>query len=113
MLSAAFGLGVRALGPALGGVLGNIDPRLPFWVAAAMSLLNTMYGLFVLPESLPPDRRERFLLRRANPLGSLRLLRFHAELFDLAAASFIENIAHEALSTTFVLYAMYRYDWNE
>ena len=112
MLSAAFGLGF-VLGPALGGVLGNIDPRLPFWVAAGLSLLNAMYGFFVLPESLPPERREAFAWRRANPMGSLTLLRSHAELFGLAIVNFIGNVAHEALPTTFVLYAMYRYGWNE
>src|SRR5207245_8444617 len=68
MLSAAFGLGF-VLGPALGGVFGEIGPRLPFWVAAGLSLLNAMYGLFVLPESLPPDRRAAFAWRRANPVG--------------------------------------------
>ncbi|HTR60149.1 MAG TPA: TCR/Tet family MFS transporter [Candidatus Binataceae bacterium] len=112
MLSAAFGLGF-ILGPALGGVFGNIDPRLPFWVAAGFSLLNAMYGLFVLPESLPPEKREAFSWRRANPVGSIKLLRSHAELFGLSISTFIGNIAHEALPTTFVLYAMYRYGWNE
>jgi DHA1 family tetracycline resistance protein-like MFS transporter len=77
MISAAFGLGF-VLGPAMGGVLGNIDPRLPFWVAAGLSLLNAMYGFFVLPESLPRDRREAFSWRRANPMGSFKLLRSHA-----------------------------------
>ncbi len=111
MLSGAFGLGF-VLGPAMGGVLGNIDPRLPFWVAAGLSLLNAMYGLFVLPESLARDRREAFSWRRANPLGSIKLLRSHAELFGLSAVNFLSSIAHEALPTTFVLYAMYRYGWN-
>jgi DHA1 family tetracycline resistance protein-like MFS transporter len=112
MLSAAFGLGF-ILGPALGGVFGNIDPRLPFWVAAGFSLLNAMYGLFVLPESLPMEKREAFSWRRANPIGSIKLLRSHAELFGLSISTFLGNIAHEALPTTFVLYAMYRYGWNE
>jgi len=111
MISGAFGLGF-VLGPAMGGVLGNIDPRLPFWVAAGLSLLNAMYGLFVLPESLPRDRREAFSWQRANPLGSIKLLRSHAELFGLSAVNFLSSIAHEALPTTFVLYAMYRYGWN-
>ena len=112
MLQAAFGLGF-VIGPAVGGILGNYDPRLPFWVAAAMSLLNFTYGLFVLPESLRPEQRQRFSWKRANPLGSLKLLRSHVELSGLAAVSFIGNIAHEALPTTFVLYAMYRYGWND
>jgi MFS transporter, DHA1 family, tetracycline resistance protein len=111
MISAAFGLGF-VLGPAMGGVLGNLDPRLPFWVAAGLSLLNAMYGFFVLPESLPRDRREAFSWRRANPMGSFKLLRSHAELFGLSAVNFLGSIAHEALPTTFVLYAMYRYGWN-
>src|SRR5580704_15217035 len=111
MLSAAFGLGF-VLGPALGGVLGNIDPRLPFWVAAGLSLLNAVYGFLVLPESLARDRREAFSWKRANPLGSIKLLRSHAELFGLSAVNFLSSIAHEALPTTFVLYAMYRYGWN-
>ena len=74
MLSAAFGLGF-VLGPALGGVFGEIDPRLPFWVAAGLSLLTATYGLFVLPESLAHDRRAIFKWQRANPIGSLTLLR--------------------------------------
>src|SRR3984885_8898430 len=112
MISAAFGLGF-VLGPAMGGVLGNIDPRLPFWVAAGFSFLNFGYGLLVLPESLSPERRERFSWRRANPMGSLKLLRSNRELFGLAIVNFLGNTAHEALPTTFVLYAMYRYGWNE
>ena len=112
MLSAAFGLGF-VLGPAIGGVLGNIDPRLPFWVAAGFSFLNYLYGLLVLPESLPSERRERFSWRRANPVGSITLLRSHRELLGLAFVNFVGSIAHEALPTTFVLYAMYRYGWNE
>ena len=112
MLSAAFGLGF-VVGPAIGGVLGNIDPRLPFWVAAGFSFLNFAYGLLVLPESLSLERRERFSWRRANPMGSLKLLRSDRELFGLSIVNFVGNIAHEALPTTFVLYAMYRYGWNE
>ena len=111
MLSAAFGLGF-VLGPALGGVFGEIDPRLPFWVAAGLSLLNAMYGLFVLPESLGHDHRSIFKWQRANPIGALTLLRSNSELLGLAVVMFISYIAHEALPTTFVLYAMYRYHWN-
>ena len=111
MLSAAFGLGF-VLGPALGGVFGEIDPRLPFWVAAGLSLLNATYGLFVLPESLAHDRRAIFKWQRANPIGSLTLLRSNFELLGLAVVMFISYVAHEALPTTFVLYAIYRYQWN-
>src|SRR5262245_49717009 len=76
LLGAAFGLGF-VLGPALGGVLGSIGPRLPFWAAAGLTLANALYGVFVLPESLPRERRARFEWRRANPIGSLRLLATH------------------------------------
>jgi DHA1 family tetracycline resistance protein-like MFS transporter len=107
----AFGLGF-VLGPALGGLLGSVDPRLPFWVAAALSLANALYGYFILPESLPPDRRRPFEWRRANPLGSLKLLRSHPELSGLAGVVFLSNLAHVALPATFVLYAAYRYDWG-
>jgi DHA1 family tetracycline resistance protein-like MFS transporter len=112
MLGAAFGLGF-IVGPALGGMLGNISPRLPFWVAAALSLVNAMYGLFVLPESLGREKRVPFSWKRANPVGSLKLLRSHPELFGLAGATFLSSLAHESLPNTFVLYATYRYGWNQ
>jgi DHA1 family tetracycline resistance protein-like MFS transporter len=107
----AFGLGF-VLGPALGGLLGSVDPRLPFWVAAGLSLANALYGLFILPESLPPEKRRPFEWRRANPLGSLRLLRSHPELSGMAVVMFLSNLAHAALPATFVLYAGYRYGWD-
>jgi len=112
MIGAAFGVGF-VLGPALGGVLGKIDPRLPFWVAAGLSLANAAYGLFVLPESLAPKDRMPFSWKRANPLGALGLLRRHRELGGLAAAVFTANLAHFVLQSTFVLYAAYRYHWDE
>src|SRR5258707_3730820 len=108
MLGAAFGVGF-IVGPAVGGLLGNISPRLPFWVAAALSLVNAMYGLFVLPESLSRERRAPFAWKRANPVGSLKLLRSHHELFGLAGATFLSALAHDSLPSTFVLYADYRY----
>lgn len=111
LLGAAFGFGF-VVGPALGGMLGDIDPRLPFWVAASFSLTNALYGLFVLPESLPPERRSTFSWRKANPVGALRLLRSHRELWGLATVSFLSNLAHVALPATAVLYMGYRYDWT-
>jgi len=107
----AFGLGF-ILGPALGGLLGSVDPRLPFWGAAAFSLVNALYGLFVLPESLASDKRRPFEWRRANPLGSLKLLRSHKDLAGLAGVVFLSNLAHAAMPSTFVLYAAYRYAWD-
>jgi MFS transporter, DHA1 family, tetracycline resistance protein len=111
MVGVAFGLGF-VLGPALGGLLGSVDPRLPFWAAAGFSLANALYGSFILPESLPPEKRRAFEWRRANPLGSLRLLRSHRELSGLAMVVFVSNLAHVALPATFVLYAGYRYGWD-
>jgi DHA1 family tetracycline resistance protein-like MFS transporter len=107
----AFGLGF-ILGPAIGGLLGSVDPRLPFWGAAAFSLVNALYGLFVLPESLSREKRRTFEWRRANPLGSLKLLRSHKDLAGLAGVVFLSNLAHAAMPSTFVLYAAYRYAWD-
>lgn len=111
LLGAAFGFGF-VVGPALGGVLGDIDPRLPFWVAASFSFTNALYGLFVLPESLPPERRSAFSWRKANPAGALKLLRSHRDLWSLATVAFLSNVAHVALPSTSVLYMGYRYGWD-
>jgi DHA1 family tetracycline resistance protein-like MFS transporter len=111
MIGAAFGAGF-IIGPALGGLLGSDDPRLPFWVAAGFSLVNAAYGVFVLPESLPLSKRAPFSWRRANPLGSLTLLRSHRELFGLASASFLNSLAHAALPSVTVLYMTFRYGWD-
>ncbi len=112
MLGAAFGVGF-VLGPAVGGLLGSVDLRLPFWVAGALSLAGTAYGFFILPESLPPERRAPLDLKRANPLGSLGFLREHRSLFGLAAAAFLYRMAHESMPSLFVLYGDFRYAWTE
>jgi MFS transporter, DHA1 family, tetracycline resistance protein len=112
MLGVAFGAGF-VLGPALGGLAGNVDPHLPFWIAAGLSLINTLYGFFVLPESLPPDRRAPFAWRRANPLGALTLLRSQRQLRGLATVNFLDGLAHASLPNIGVLYMMYRYGWDE
>jgi len=112
LLGAAFGAGF-VLGPALGGLAGTISPRLPFWIAAGLSLANACYGLAILPESLPRAQRARFLWRRANPFGALALLRSQATLFRLAIVTFLGNLAHEVLPSISVLYMMYRYSWNQ
>jgi DHA1 family tetracycline resistance protein-like MFS transporter len=112
LLGAAFGAGF-IFGPAIGGWLGLHNPRLPFWVAGIGSLVNFCYGLFVLPESLPPERRQpKLQWKSANPVGALRLLRRHAELFGLATVNFLGYVAHEIYVTVFVLYVTYRYGWN-
>ncbi len=111
LMSVAFGVGF-VLGPAVGGLLGQFNPRLPFWVAAGLSLTNALYGFFVLPESLPPERRAAFSWRKANPVGSLKLLRSHAGLIGLATVYFIYWLAYTAVISVFVLYGTYRYGWN-
>jgi DHA1 family tetracycline resistance protein-like MFS transporter len=110
-IGVAFGAGF-ILGPALGGLLGDYSARLPFWVAAGLSLLNGLYGLFILPESLPPDRRAPFRWKSANPVGMLRLLRSNRILAGLQLSNFFSQLAHVVLPSTFVLYATYRYGWD-
>ena len=107
----AFGAGF-ILGPAIGGLLGDMDPRLPFWVAAGLSFANTLYGLLILPELLPPERRAPFRWKSANPIGALHLLRSDRVLAGLSLANFFAQIAHVVLPSTFVLYATYRYGWD-
>ncbi len=110
-LGMAFGLGFT-LAPVFGAWLGEVNLRLPFYVAAGLSLSNFCYGLFVLPESLPPERRAAFSWKRANPVASLQLLRGHPELFGLAGVMFLIGLAHLVYPTTFVLYADYRFGWG-
>lgn len=111
LVGGAFGLGF-VIGPALGGLLGSLDPRLPFWCSAAACLVNAGFGWFILPESLSLDRRMAFSWKRANPVGSLRLLSRHIELWGLATVGFLGNFAHQVLPAVFVLYAGYRYGWG-
>ena len=111
LVSAAFGLGF-VVGPAVGGYLGNINLRFPFWAAAALSLANALYGYFILPESLPPERRAKSAWHMANPLGSLTLLRSHPELAGLSVVMTLYYLAHNSLPYMWALYTEYRYAWN-
>lgn len=111
LIGAAFSAGFVA-GPLLGGFLGEISPRAPFWFAAALSGVAFLYGFFILPESLAPEKRMAFSWRRANPLGALLLLRSHAELAGLAIVNFLLHFAHHIFSAVWVLYAGYRYGWT-
>ena len=111
MISAAFGLGF-VIGPAVGGWLGNINLRFPFWVAAALSLANAVYGYFVLPESLAPEKRAKSAWHMANPLGSLKLLRSHPELAGLSAVVTLYYLAHNSLPSMWAYYTEYRYAWS-
>lgn len=111
MMGAAFGIGF-IVGPFLGGWLGGVSPRLPFWVSSGLALLSALYGLLLLPESLPPDRRDGFSWKKANPVGSFKLLRSHHELLGLAGVQFLYQMAHYVLPSMYVLYVTYRYGWN-
>ncbi|MEO8159985.1 MAG: TCR/Tet family MFS transporter [Arenimonas sp.] len=107
----AFGIGF-VIAPAIGGLLGEFSTRAPFWVAAVLSLTNFCYGLLVLPESLPPERRAPFSWRRANPVASLSFLSHHPKVFALAGVLFLMQLAHMVYPSTFVLYADYRFGWG-
>ena len=111
LISAAFGIGF-VIGPALGGWLGNMNLRFPFWAAAALSFGNAFYGYFVLPESLPPERRAKSAWHMANPLGSLKLLRSHPELAGLSVVATLYYLAHNSLPSMWALYTEYRYGWS-
>jgi len=111
LVGAAFSGGF-VLGPFLGGVLGEISPRAPFWAAAAMSAAAFAYGLLVLPESLRPENRTPFSWARANPFGAFALLRSRSGLVGLASVNFLLYFAHHVFSAVFVLYAGHRYGWT-
>lgn len=111
-MGSAFSFGFL-IGPIIGGVLGEQNFRVPFLAAAALTFANLLYGLFVLPESLPLEKRAtRYDWRRANPLGSLRLLRSKLGLLPLAGVGFLFQFAHVVLPTIFVLYTTHRYGWT-
>ncbi|WP_374571010.1 TCR/Tet family MFS transporter [Phenylobacterium sp.] len=111
-MGSAFSFGFL-LGPAFGGWLAGFDLRLPFIVAGALTAINWLYGFFVLPESLAPEKRiTRFDWRRANPVGSLGFLKAHGELLGLATVGFLFQLAQTVLPSIFVLYMGYRYGWG-
>ena len=112
LMGSAFGFGF-IIGPAIGGFLGEYSLRLPFVAAAALCLVNGLYGLFILPESLPPESRSSGLnWKSANPLASLHFLRQHGELIGLATVAFLFALAQNVLPSIFVLYTGYRYHWT-
>ena len=112
LISAAFGVGF-ILGPALGGFLGTFGTRTPFFAAAALSLVNLLYGTFVLPESLPPEARRPFDWRRANPLGTLLQMRKHPVVLGLLGALFLWMVAHQVMPATWTFYTKFRFGWSE
>jgi MFS transporter, DHA1 family, tetracycline resistance protein len=111
LVGAAFGLGF-IFGPMIGGLLGAADLRLPFYAAAGLSLLNAAYGFFVVPESLPRERRAAFSIGRANPLAALSKLLRHREIGSLVIVFALVVLAQLILQVTWVLYTNFRFGWG-
>ncbi len=111
LVGAAFGLGF-IIGPALGGLLGHFGLRIPFLAAGGLALVNWLYGMFVLPESLKPENRRAFDFGRSSPVGSLLALREHPMVLALSGTYFLMSVAHQVLPATWVLYTGFRYGWN-
>lgn len=112
LISASFGVGF-ILGPALGGLLGSLGPRAPFFAAACLSLANFVYGSLVLPESLAPDKRRGFDWKRANPLGTLLQMRRHPVVLGLLGALFLWMVGHQVMPATWAFYTKFRFGWSE
>jgi len=112
MVGAAFGGGF-ILGPVIGGLLGEIGPRIPFYAAAAMALANFAYGWFALGESLDEGNRRRFDFKRANPVGALRQIAGYPVALGVAAAYFLYMLGHYSLPATWTYYTMEKFAWTE
>jgi len=112
LVGAAFGLGF-IIGPAIGGIASEWGLRVPFYIAACLSLLNFLYGLFVLPESLTKENRRPFEWRRANPIGTLKQLGKYPEVAGLIASLTLIYIAAHAVQSTWAYYTMFKFDWDE
>ncbi|MCB0657580.1 MAG: TCR/Tet family MFS transporter [Saprospiraceae bacterium] len=112
MIGAAFGVGF-ILGPALGGWLGEIGTRVPFFAAAGLTFINWLYGYFILPESLNPEHRRPFNWKRANPLGAIAHLRNYPAISGLFISFALVYIGAHAVQSNWSYYTMYRFDWSE
>jgi DHA1 family tetracycline resistance protein-like MFS transporter len=112
MIGAAFGLGF-IIGPVIGGLLGEFGPRIPFLVAAGLSLLNALYGFFVLPESLPKESRRKFEWKRANPVGSLLQVRKYPAIGGLIFSLVLVYIAGHAVQSNWTFFTIEKFGWSE
>ena len=112
LVGAAFGLGF-IVGPVIGGLAGKWGTSVPFMIAAGLTLLNVLYGYFILPESLTPENRRKFDWNRANPLGSLTHLRKYPVVSGLIASLVLTNIAAHAVQSNWTYYTMFKFNWTE
>jgi DHA1 family tetracycline resistance protein-like MFS transporter len=112
MIGAAFGLGF-IIGPVIGGLLGSFGPRVPFYAAAVLCLLNGLYGYFILPESLKPENRRPFDWKRANPVSSLLRLKRYPAMGGLVLSLILIYVAAHAVQSNWSFFTMYRFEWNE
>ena len=111
LIGAAFGIGF-IIGPVLGGVLGHYGSRVPFYAAAALCLINFVYGYFILPESLPKENRRALDWKRANPIGSFKFLKKHPEISGLTTVLILIYIGGHAVQSNWSFYTMYRFGWD-
>ncbi len=112
MVGAAFGVGF-VLGPAIGGLLGELGPRVPFMVAAGISMLNFVYGWFVLPETLPPEKRRAFEWGRANPFGAFKVFRAYGQVLPLCVVLFVYFFATAVYPAIWPFWGMAKFGWSE
>jgi DHA1 family tetracycline resistance protein-like MFS transporter len=112
MIGAAFGLGF-IIGPVIGGLLGQYGARVPFYAAAALCFLNFLYGYFILPESLPKEKRSVLNLKKANPVGSFLHLKKYPKLIGLASSMFLLYVASHAIQSNWSFFTMYKFNWDE
>ena len=111
LMGAAFGIGF-IVGPAIGGLLGNLGPRAPFFTAGCIALANAAFGYFALPESLPPHSRRPFHWARANPLGTLLQMRRYPLVLLMLAALFLWQLGHQVLPSTWAFYTISKFHWT-
>lgn len=112
MMGAAFGLGF-VIGPAIGGLLGEFGPRVPFFVAAGLSIVNFLYGWFVLPETLPVEKRRPFSLLRSNPVGALKVFARYKGVVPLSMVMFLYFFATAVYPALWAFWGIAAYNWTE
>lgn len=111
LIGMAFGIGF-VIGPAVGGLLGSFDPRLPFWAAAGFCVLGVLFGLFVLPESLAPEKRRKFEIKRANPIGTLRHFWGLKPVLMLIIAGAVLELATQVYPSVWPYYTPVQFGWS-